>query len=809
MRLFIFLLLIHLTADVLAQRTAVALDATWRMRQWDEGKKRGGEWIPAVVPGCVHSDLIRASRIDHPFYGTDEVDCKWIEQKDWVYETLPFAVPSDVIYKRMVTLRFNGLDTYASVQLNGTEILAANNAHRSWEVDVRSLLNPDGNVLRIVFSSPIRRATEALNALPYPIPGDSVRAVVRKPQFHFGWDWGPRLVTCGISRSIEWIAYDISRLKDCYFRQLEVNDTKAELICRAEVQSVSDTNLMLRIKGANFSGEWYQKISAVAGGTIEAVVPISIENPQLWWCNGQGSPSLCAFEIELLLNDQVLESRRQLIGLRDIRLITEEDSIGETFYFRLNGQPVYIKGANYIPLRYFPGEAKEEDYRRLIEQCKQAHINMLRVWGGGIYEDELFYDLCDQNGIMVWQDFMFACSMYPGDSEFLENVRLEATEQVRRLRNHPCLALWCGNNENAEGWERWGWKLGLSNEHIAVLQQAYDDVFKKMLPGVVSAHSNTDYQDSSPRFGRGDARSMIEGDSHYWGVWHDEEPFETLQQKIPRFMSEFGMQSYPSQEVLEEMLEDDELNMADEGIAQHQKHNRGFDLMERYMNNWYPQISRDEIALYSAMTQVVQAEAIAMGIEAQRRAMPLCMGTMYWQLNDVWPAFSWSGIDYKGTPKLLHRMLDIVYAPQLISCTLDGDELQIWWISDTRIDTDAMELDYAIYDGATFVGKPDNRLRSADEAIYQSPPLACKIGYGSSKLHTILLEDLGIDSPENLIVEARISYPGQPNPHIKRIQKLIVKSDMAIIPYHSRYRWFNSKTGKNEERDAVMFKRAY
>jgi len=808
MRLFNFFLFLFITSCHLhAQNVIVPLEgAAWRVREHVEGKKRTGDWISASVPGCVHTDLIRAEKIEHPFYGTAEADCQWIEGKSWLYETMPFDAPSRVFSKSSVMLRFNGLDTYARVQLNDVDILNANNAHRSWEVDVKAHLKPEGNVLRIFFDSAVERAQKALMALPYPIPGDSVRAMVRKPQFHFGWDWGPRLVTCGITKPIEWIAYDEARMTDCYFEQVSIDEQMAQLHFHAFVASKNASKYTVRVTGVTSGGTWSETFDAMAGES-EVSFTFKLTNPLLWWCNGQGSPGLYAFEVDLISNDVVFDHRKELIGVRDIRLITERDSIGESFYFQLNGQPVFIKGANYIPLRYFPGEVKEADYRRLIQQCKEAHINMLRVWGGGVYEDELFYDLCDQNGILVWHDFMFACSMYPGDEDFLQNVSAEAVEQVKRLRNHPCIALWCGNNENSEGWERWGWKSGLTNEQTEVLQKGYDDVFKKTLPGIVGQFSKTNYWESSPRLGRGDARSITEGDSHYWGVWHDEEPFEVLQTKVPRFMSEFGMQSYPSEEVLMEMLEEDEFSMTDEGIAQHQKHSRGFSLMEKYMNNWYEPVSPDDFKMYGAMTQVVQAEGMMMGIEAQRRAMPQCMGTLFWQLNDVWPSFSWSCIDYKGTPKLLHEALKTVYAPQLISCTTNGDELQIWWISDARIDSDKMELEYAIYDGTTFQGEANAKLRSKDVASYQSPKMDCTIGYGSHMIHSILLEDLGVESPENLLIEVRISYPGQANPEYKRVQKIIAKCDMAVIPYKATYSTYDPKTRSKTQFSTILYKR--
>jgi beta-mannosidase len=805
---FLFLSLILIADIVSAQCIEQPLAAQWRMRVFSDRAVVKGAWNKASVPGCVHSDLIRSEKIEHPFYGTNEADCEWVAETTWQYETFPFDVPDSIFNKAVVQWKFHGLDTYARVELNGVKILDTDNAHRSWIVDVKPHLNTVDNVLRITFFPAQVRANELLAALPYPIPGDSIRAVVRKPQFHFGWDWGPRLVTSGITRPIEWIAYDTIRLDEGYFNTYSVTEQLAKMKYEAKVYSQTDATVLVKLTCNTNSSETDSTYSLKAGVNV-IELPFEIQHPQLWWSNGQGHSSLYSFEVKMLVEGTEQAHQSELVGVREIRLITQPDSIGESFYFQLNGLPVFAKGANYIPIRYFPGDATYDDYFKLIMQCKDANINMLRVWGGGVYEDEMFYDLCDQYGIMVWHDFMFACSMYPGDESFLKNVKAEAEEQVRRLRNHPCIALWCGNNENAEGWERWGWKSGLTPSEIQQVQAAYDAVFKNVLPKAVSQNSTTSYWESSPRLGRGDPLSITEGDSHYWGVWHDEEPFEVLQTKVPRFMSEFGMQSYPSNEVVQEMLEGDEFETGDKGIAMHQKHSRGFALMEKYMNNWYEPVSPDDDSLYGEMTQVVQAEGIALGIEAQRRAMPRCMGTLFWQLNDVWPSFSWSCIDYKGTPKLLYEMLKTVYAPQLISCTLDGDELQIWFVSDARIDRDNMVLDYAIYNGATFKGEANQKLRSLDKSIYQSPKLDCTIGYGSSKIHTILLEDLGIDSPENMIIEARISYPNQPNPEYKRIQKIIPKSDMAIIPYRSVQQIYDPKTRSKKEQSSVLFKRRF
>ncbi len=822
MRIPLFVLLLFVTISSANAQKATAhsaeyslsssepalLEAQWRVREFYHRMASNGDWMDAHVPGCVHTDLIRAEKIDHPFYGTNEKDCQWVGDRTWQYETQPFDVPDSIFNKTVIQWKFNGLDTYARVELNGAKLLDADNAHRSWIVDPKQYLIKSGNILRVTFYPSEKRAQELLAALPYPIPGDSIRAMVRKPQFHFGWDWGPRLVTCGITKPIEWIAYDAIRLENGYFNTYSVTEQLAKMKYEAKVYSPVDADVLVKLVCNTNQSETDSTYSFKAGlNYIE--LPFEIQHPLLWWCNGQGHASLYSFEVKMFMHGKVQAHQSELVGLRDVRLITQRDSIGESFYFQLNGLPVFAKGANYIPIRYFPGEATYDDYLKLIMQCKEANINMLRVWGGGVYEDEVFYDLCDQYGIMVWHDFMFACSMYPGDEAFLQNVKAEAEEQVKRLRNHPCIALWCGNNENAEGWERWGWKSGLTPTEIQQVQTAYDDVFKNILPNAMAENSTTSYWESSPRLGRGDARSINEGDSHYWGVWHDEEPFEVLQTKVPRFMSEFGMQSYPSQEVLQEMPDGKQFSMKDKGIAMHQKHSRGFSLMEKYMNSWYPNVSSEDVKLYAEMTQVVQAEGIAMGIEAQRRAMPRCMGTLFWQLNDVWPSFSWSCIDYKGTPKLLYHMLKTVYAPQLISSVFDDRKLQMWWISDARIDSDAMVLDYAIYDGTTFKGEANPHLRSTDKALYQSPRMDCRIGYGSSMIHAVTLDELGIDSAENLIVEVRISYPGQANPEYKRIQKLTAKSDKSIVPYCASRSIYDPKTRQKSQEPVILYKQAF
>lgn len=749
----------------------VPMNIEWRLRQADKEL-----WFPAKVPGCVHTDLIRNSVIEHPFYGTNENACQWVGETNWIYESLPFEVEKEQLRKEVVRMRFNGLDTYADVFLNDELLFKADNAFRYWEVDVRKILKEKNNVIRILFYSPLPIAQKKLQELPYPLPYEGVRAVTRKPQFHYGWDWGPKLITCGISKSIELIAYDHARFEDIYIEQIRVKEEIAQLKTTFTIHAAKEGNYSILFEMLRTGENWETDVKLKKGMNL-VELPFDIEAPYRWWSNGLGKANLYKFNAVLHYGDELIETREIQTGIRDIQLVTQKDSIGESFYFSLNDVPVFAKGANFIPLKFFPGEASEEDYRKMILSCKEANINMLRVWGGGVYEDDIFYKLCDEYGIMVWQDFMFACAMYPADSSFVTTVIEEANQQTKRLRNHPSIALWCGNNENMEGWERWGWQQGLSNDQKTRLKRAYDDVFDKTLPKIVKQNTKVDYWESSPRFGRADKRSFTEGDSHYWGLWHDEEPFEGLLQKVPRFMSEYGMQSFPSDAVLKEMMVGQDFSFNNTGVAQHQKHNRGFKLMDKYMQYWYPKVSTDSLLFYSKMTQAVQAEGIGMGIEAHRRAMPNCMGTLYWQLNDVWPSFSWSGMDYKGNPKMLHEHLKTVYAPQLISCIVEKDELFIYWISDNYIKDEKLHLSFSIYD-------TDKNVVSNQEEpviIYQSPYMEVNLIQGSHIIHRISMKELlGKQSPIDKVIVVTLGDKFGSAKYQRR-QKLVSKSNGYLL----------------------------
>ncbi len=733
--------------------------------------------ISATIPGCIHRDLENAGVIPNPLVQTNELKVQWVGEKNWIYETVPFDVSPEIFNKEIIRLVFEQIDTYADVFLNNTKIYKAENTFLGFECDVKGILKEKENVLQFIFTSPVVRGKQLLDSIGYKIPGDPLRAISRKPQYHFGWDWGPKLITMGITGEIQWNAYDTLLIKDTYVKTQFLTESRAEMSIQstAHISQPSTYEIEYII---NDSISYKQEALQLDRGIQTIDFSFSQKNPKLWWSNGLGEAYL--YTLTVIIRDQGKEIDRinTRFGIREVSLITEKDNDGETFYFQLNGKPVFAKGANYIPIHMLPGANADQDYEKLLELCKQTHFNMLRVWGGGYYEKKKFYDLCDEKGILIWQDFMFACSMYPVHTAFLNNVKREAQYQTMRLRNHPCIALWCGNNENAEGWERWGWQMGLKDEEKKRLKKGYDDVFADILPAMVHANTSSDYWESSPRFGRGDVRSTTEGDSHYWGLWHDAEPFEILNEKIPRFMSEFGMQSFPSFEVMKEMLADPSLTMDDTGLKSHQKHPRGNQLMEEYMLRWLPPITEaaalkktpegtlEYLRKYGELTQSVQAEGMLMGIEAHRRNAPYCMGTLFWQLNDVWPAFSWSAVDYKFQPKIFMSRLKESYAPQLLSPVVENNFLNIYYINDWPEKSIMVDLELIIKD---FEGKE----------IYRK-----KEGYVNLEKTGIIFSNrisdiLGNISPENLMLEIIATDLGG-NVFLTRTSKLIGKSNMGI-----------------------------
>ncbi|QCT01766.1 glycoside hydrolase family 2 TIM barrel [Paenibacillus algicola] len=665
------------------------------------------EWLPAKVPGCVHTDLLHNGQIRDPFYGTNEHDLQWIDKKDWEYKTV-IEVTEEMYAEQQLDLVFEGLDTYANVYLNETQVLSADNMFRSWRIKVKSLLKMGSNTLRIVFRSPIQEDLPKLEALGYPLPATNDQSEVgglgekklsifaRKAPYHYGWDWGPRFVTSGIWRPVSLEAWSGVRISDVFIRQDEVSAPLARLTAQVTFETDASFSGILTVKTED--SRWSKELQ-VSAGKHTAELPLDIEQPKLWWSRGLGEPHLYTFKAELK-GAQTSAEASVRTGLRSAKLIRKKDQEGTSFYIELNGTPVFAKGANHIPNDSFQTEVTTERYRHEIASAAESNMNMLRVWGGGIYEEAAFYELCDEYGMMVWQDFMFACSMYPGDPTFLESVKLEAEDNVVRLRNHPSIVLWCGNNEIDTAWSHydehggWGWKKDYSAAQRERIWKDYEAIFHEVLPKAVSSYApGMDYWPSSPMVSlTGDISqhahsSTTSGDIHYWGVWHNTEPFSNYEVHVGRFMSEYGFQSFPEPRTVRTYAEESDMELESKVMLAHQKNGAGNRLIKSYMDQYMNEPKDFEAFLH--MSQMLQADAMKTAIEAHRRRMPYCMGTLYWQMNDCWPVASWAGMDYLGRWKALQYTAKRCFRDlSLIVHHQEGEQrLEVYGVSDLREET--------------------------------------------------------------------------------------------------------------------------
>lgn len=605
-------------------------------------------WHKTDAPFSIHTDLLNHHFIPDPFFADNEKQLGWIDSSQWKYRK-SFRVDDKLKSAKNIDLIFEGIDTYADVYLNGKLILKADNMFRPWRTDVKKLLKDD-NLLEVVFNPAALIADSLYRHYPLKnLPGNST-VMARKAQYHFGWDFAPRFVTCGIYQDVKLEGYDhftipyLSVITDSVIRQTAY--------LRAAVTFLADEDIPIVISGSLLNGERvvYREVQCGRGENT-VFIPFTIPNPELWWCNGEGPQPLYGFHFDCTGANGQSSVRRVKTGIRTVHLVQEKDSVGSSFYFSLNGRPVFMKGANYVPQDVFLNRVTDDQYRRLLTDVKQCGMNMLRVWGGGVYEKKLFYELCDSLGILIWQDFMFACGMYPVDDAFIENIKSEARHQVLRLSGHPSMALWCGNNEISEGWHRWGWQNDYSQSEREKLWNGYQSIFNKTLPGAVNQFSNLGYHESSPTLGRGDSLHTRMGDAHNWFVWHDEAPFSNYEKHVPRFMSEFGFQSLPGMETIKSFGGAGEMDNA--ALRSHQKHHRGFAIINKYMLRQFGKIP-SSMEEYINLSQQLQAEGMATGIKAHLKAKPYCMGSLLWQLNDCWPGISWSMIDYYGRKKAVY-----------------------------------------------------------------------------------------------------------------------------------------------------------
>lgn len=669
----------------------------------DLGQNLTAEGYSTKLPNTVLNALFENGVIEDPFYRKNESRLQWLEKKDWIFEKNFDATP-EMQSATHVELVLKGLDTYAEVYMNEVLIISADNMFRTWQADIRNFIRPKDNHLKIYFTSPLSKEKTAseLSYADFPDVNNTLRMFSRKAQFHYGWDWGPRFVSCGLQNA-EIITWSNVIMRDMSIKQLSLANDLAHLQGQVVIESDADNK---NVNVDMLFGDILSSQKAILSAGLNTIsIDINIPNPIRWWTHNLGKPHL--YDVKTTITNP--ENGKTAVkwaessikyGIRTIELVQDKDSKGETFYFKLNGIPIFAKGSNMIPLNIFQERVTSEHIDQIINSATEANMNMLRVWGGGIYQPNEFYEKCDQKGILIWQDFMYACAMYPNETHFLENARLEAVEQVQRLRNHACLALWCGNNEINEAWNNWGWQPRFNPDQKEYIWKAYQDVFQEMLPKVVKENANgTQYYESSPRFGRYNPKSLTEGDNHDWSVWHDEKPFEYFDEKIPRFSSEYGFQSFPDWQTIASFTTPEDRTLESPVMTAHQKHPKGNQIIKKYADKSYKTPKEFENFIY--VSQLVQADAIRRAIEAQRRAMPYCMGSLYWQLNDVWPAASWSSIDNFGRWKALQYTARSAFNNILISPVVSKDSFKIHVVNDKLED---IEGDLFVY-VMNFAGK--------------------------------------------------------------------------------------------------------
>lgn len=615
-----------------------------------------GSWFEAEVPGNVHLDLLRHDLIPDPFVATNEGNVQWVEERNWHYRR-PIAPPDEA---GDWALEFLGLDTYATVLLNGDTLLQADNMHRSWRVPLSDMVFTGADTLNVIFRSPVQEGQKQLDAHPWRIPvsneirpqGQQVSAVVRKAMYHFGWDWGPRLVTSGIWRPVAWVRQDA-----------ELPSFGISLKSLSSDSAVYNLNFDGEVPGLNARLELGgQPVSATLTSVADDTYTFHIANPQLWWPNGMGEQPMYL----LALRDDAGRKALQRFGIRSLEWAQEKDEYGTSFQCVVNGVPVQARGANIIPADFFVNRG-EEQLDRMLGDAVASHMNMLRIWGGAVYGSDALYDRCDSLGILIWQDFMNACAMVPGNAEWQANFLAEAEEQVMRLRNRTSLALWCGNNETEKAWKEWGWQelYGLDAADSAAAWQAYTDLFEVGLPNVVESKGGGFYWPSSPSPVDPEQHRMA-GDQHDWGVWFGKEDFDFFTRDGGRFASEFGLQSLPNRKTLEEVGVQ---SFSDTALQFRQRSKMdwlepgfdGWDMMQFYSKGYFLDPTAveaegmDELDRWIHLTQLTQAEGLRQAIERHRCSEGRTSGSLYWQLDDVWPTVSWSTVDHAGRWKLAHH----------------------------------------------------------------------------------------------------------------------------------------------------------
>lgn len=647
--------------------------------QWELTCGRDGHHMPAAVPGDTLSALVAAERVPDPYAGMNELDVQWIGQTEWTYART-FELDAAFLAETSVGLVCEGVDTVAEIRVNGKLAGRTENMFRRYVFAVKRLLREGRNeiVIRIAAHEPESRKRQ--EAMPYPVPHgvnpvqSMHRNMLRKVQCHAGWDWGPCLMVSGIHGMIALHATGAARI-DYVMTETAFRGKHADVKVIVEATGSTAGNVPLAITLGEASLE---DSVALKPGANRIERTVTVRNVRRWWPNGLGDPY--RYDLRVSLAGHAVAKK---LGLRELELVNRADRHGLSMTFRVNGVDVFCKGANWIPADAMPQRQTDAVYENLLQSAVNANMNMLRVWGGGQYERDAFYDLCDAKGLLVWQDFMFACSLYPATPEFLANVRAEVEHQVKRLRDHACIAIWCGNNENLAALN---WYQESRDQRDRYLVD-YDRLYEGAIGATVDATDPTrTYWPCSPCGGRGDYSDCFHddtrGDMHYWEVWHRGQSFSAYYTKTPRFCSEFGFQSFPSMDVIRTYASPDQFNVTAPVMEHHQRNRAGNSKIVEMFSRYFRMPERFENFVY--LSQVQQGIAIRTAVEYWRSLRPVCMGTLFWQLNDCWPVCSWASLNYGGKWKILHYMARRFYAPVMVTAfRRDADEpVEIWGVND-------------------------------------------------------------------------------------------------------------------------------
>ena len=684
-----------------APKSVIPLNQGWHVRidpadtQAVREYPQAASWLNATVPGSVQQDLIAAGIVPDPFIGRNEAAIQWAGLTGWEYRTTINATPA-LLARDHLDLVFDGLDTFATVLVNGRPLLSADNAHRRWRADATPLLHAGANELVVRFASPIRKLQPMVLAEAHPLPGEYDSAFddepkgkqtspyIRKPKYQYGWDWAPRIVTIGLWKPARLEAWDDARIDALRIEQEALNDSEARLLARANVLADRASAAKVRIDVTGPDGERLSvtRDVALAPGTNEVAVPVSIARPQRWWPVGYGPHPL--YTVTASLQGPDSDSVTKRTGLRTVELIRQDGSFG----FKINGVTIFAKGANLIPFDMFPARVTAAQQRRILDSAVVANMNLVRVWGGGYYPDDTFYDLADQLGLMVWQDFMFGGAVTPPDADFRRNVAAEAEEQVERLQAHPSLVLWAGGNEVLAGWENWSdrkdFKKAVGPDEQERIGTGMAVLFDRVLrDAVLRNDKDVPYWPGSPSTNyEGPIDTDKSGDRHFWDVWSGSKPIERYADSCARFNSEYGFQSMPGLSTIAAFAGTTDLTPDSAVMKAHQKFlsGEGNERLRFYLDQ-YQRKPRD-FADFVYLTQVMQAQAIDLAARHHRACRPTTMGSLYWQLNDSWPAISWASIDWYGRWKLLHYAARRFFAPQIIVAERKGDATRIALVSD-------------------------------------------------------------------------------------------------------------------------------